>query len=106
MISEERLEKALRFLAETDESAAELKVQVERKNYLVDLSRRRGFKLSEGNIEERKAIAEMSDETKEAFNEYLSAMLEWEKLKAKRATEELIVEVWRSLEASRRQGRI
>ena len=73
MISEERLEKALRFLAETDETAAQLKVQVERKNYLVDLSRRRGFKLSEGNIEERKAIAELSDDTKRAFDEYLEA---------------------------------
>ena len=106
MISEERLEKALRFLAESDETAAELKVQVERKSYLVDLSRRRVFKLSDGNIEERKAIAELSDDTKAAHDEYLASMLEWEKLKAKRATEELIVEVWRSLEASRRQGRI
>jgi hypothetical protein len=106
MISEERLEKAMRFLAESDMEAAELKVQMERKSYLVDLSRRKIFTLSEGNVEERKAQAELAPETKAAEEEYLQAMLEWEKLKAKRATEELIVEVWRSLEASRRQGRI
>lgn len=106
MISQERLEKALTFLAETDQEAAELKVQVERKDYLVELVRKRLFAEATGNIEERKAEAELSPETQESHEEYLQAMLEWEKLKAKRTTEELVVEVWRSLEASRRQGRI
>jgi hypothetical protein len=96
----------MRFLAESDEQAAELKVQVERKDYLVDLVRKRLFVQAIGNIEERKAEAELSEEVQESHEEYLQAMLEWEKLKAKRTTEELVVEVWRSLEASRRQGRI
>jgi len=106
VISEERLEKAMRFLAETDLQSAELKTQVERKDYLVDLVRKRIFLGVTGNIEERKAKAEQDPEVQEAHEEYLEAMLEWEKLRAKRATEELIVEVFRTLEASRRQGRI
>ena len=106
MISEERLEKALRFLAETDEQAAEAKVSVSRREYVVDLYRRQMFLTETGNIEERKAKAETSSSVGNAMDQYLDTMLSWEKLKAKRATEELIVEVWRSLEASRRQGRI
>jgi hypothetical protein len=107
MISEERLEKALRFLAETDEKAAELKVQVHRKSYIVDLSRKREFLKAEAStIETKKAIAETSVQVRDSITEELDAELEWEKLRAKRATEELIVEVFRTLEASRRQGRI
>jgi hypothetical protein len=107
MISEERLEKALRFLAETDEKAAELKVQVHRKSYIVDLSRKREFLKADGSsIEAKKSIAEVSEQVRDAINEELESELEWEKLRAKRATEELIVEVFRTLEASRRQGRI
>ena len=104
MISDERMEKSLRFLAETDEQAAELKVMVSRKEYVVDYCRRTEFLKETGNIEERKAKAETTNRVTIASDSYLTAMLDWEKLKAKRATEELIVEVWRTLSANRRQG--
>jgi hypothetical protein len=106
MISEERLEKALRFLAESDEDFAESKVHMLRLDYALELARKREFLTAEGNNEERKAKAESSDHVQTVQGTYLDAVGAFEKKRAKRATEELIVEVWRSLEASRRQGRI
>lgn len=104
MISEERLEKALTFLATTDERSADLKGQVARKEYGAKLARSKIYLVSEGSVEARKAKAEVSVEVEQAEDELAQAIVEHEKVKAKRATEELIVEVWRSVEASRRQG--
>lgn len=104
MISEDRLQKALTFLAETDELSANLKAQMLRREYVSDLARKRAFLGAEGNNEERKAIAEVSQPVMAACGDYFDSVGEFEKLKAKRATEELIVEVWRTLSANRRQG--
>jgi hypothetical protein len=107
MISEERLEKALRLLSTTDEQAAELKIEMLRREYVVDTVRKRMFLVAEGtSVEQRKAVAETSAEVQESIGIYLDATSAFEKLKAKRATEELIVEVWRSLNANRRQGNV
>ena len=106
MIEDERCGKALHYLEHTDEDAAELKVQVSRKEYLLDLARRKVYLTAAGNIEERKAWAEMSDTVKAAHEEYIQAMLEHEKVKAKRLTEALIVEVWRTASVNRRVGNV
>jgi hypothetical protein len=106
MISEKRLEEAMRMLATTDETSAELKTNMLRKEYVMDLARRRCFLIHEGNIEERKAKAETDNSVTLAAEVYYEAVGAYEKLKAQRATEELIVEVWRSLNANRRAGNI
>jgi hypothetical protein len=107
MISEDRLEKALTFLARTDETAAELKTEVERKSYLLDLIRKKMFLDATGSsVEQRKAVAETSLEVQKANEEYLDAYLEWEKVSAKRKTEAIVVEVWRSINANRRVGNV
>lgn len=106
MVSEDRLEKALRFLAESDEQFAESKVNMLRLDYAADLARKRVFLGETGNNEERKAKAEASDHVQAVIGTYLDSVGVFEKLRAKRTTEELIVEVFRTLEASRRQGRI
>lgn len=106
MISEDRLQKALTFLAETDEEFAESKVHMLRLDYALELARKRMFLLAEGNNEERKAKAEASDHVQTVQGTYLDSVGAYEKRKAKRATEELIVEVWRTLSANRRQGNI
>ena len=106
MISEDRLQKALTYLAQTDEPAAELKAEVCRKEYLCKLSRAQSFILADGSVDLRKAIAEKSDRVQEAEEALAHAITEFEKVKAKRATEELIVEVWRSVNANRRMGNV
>ena len=104
MVTEERLTLALTLLASSDEESAELKVNAMRKEYLVDLKRKQLFLTSEGNIEARKAKAETSREVQDSITNYLDATVEFEKLKAKRTTEALIVEVWRTQSANQRQG--
>ena len=100
------MEKALGLLARTDEEAAELKTSVLRREYIADLIRKRLFLSAEGNNEERKAQAEVSKDVQDAMGLYFEAVREFERIKAKRATEELIVEAWRSVNANRRQGNV
>jgi DNA-binding GntR family transcriptional regulator len=106
LISEARLEKALSYLASTDEKSARLKTDVARKEYLLELARKKGFLLAEGNIEERKAHSETSKDVQDAHEAYLDALLEHERVKARRVTEALIIETWRSVKANRRVGNI
>lgn len=106
MISDERMEKALKYLATTDEEAAEAKTQVSRAEYLAKRVRARQFLLAEGNIEVRKATAETSQEASSADEELANAILAYEKIRARRTTEELVIEVWRSLGANRRAGNV
>ena len=106
MISETRMEQALKFLAETDEEYAEKKTNVERQAWCRDQAEARVFQLAEGNIPDRKATAELSSDVSEATERWLKAMLESKKLEAKRATQVLVIETWRSLNANRRQGNV
>lgn len=106
MISEERLQKALTYLAETDEPSALLKADVARKEYACKLGRSIEFIEANGSVELRKAVADSSTRVVRAEEELVMAILAYEKIKAKRATQELVVEVWRSLNANRRQGQI
>jgi hypothetical protein len=100
------MEKALAFLATTDEKAAELKTQSLRMEYVVDLARKRIFLTENGSIEQRKALAETHPDVQEAIGNYLDSVAEYEKVKAKRATEELVIEAWRSVNANLRRGNI
>ncbi len=103
-ISDERLQKALTYLAETDEESAMLKTDVERQEYIKKRTRAIGFLSAAGNVEERKAKAEVSDEVESAEHDYTRALQKHEAMAAKRKTEALIVEVWRSCNANRRQA--
>lgn len=105
MISDDRLQNALTYLAETDEELAQLKANVERAEYLKKRVRAAEFLSAEGkSIEERKAKAEVSKEVEDIEHDYTRALVAFEHIAAKRKTEALIVDVWRSINANRRQG--
>lgn len=107
MISDERMEKALKYLAMTDEEAAEAKAQVARCEFLAKRVRARQFLMASGpSVEAKKAVAETAPEVEDADGTLVEAILTFEKLRAKRTTEELIVEVWRSCGANRRAGNV
>lgn len=106
MISDERMTKALTFLAETDESSADLKTDVARKEYALDLAKRRLYLESSGAVEERKAKAEVSDVVQLAVEAHLKAIVAFERVRAKRTTEAMIVDTWRSVNANRRSGNV
>lgn len=105
-VSSERLSQALTYLAETDKACADANIEMQRREYAADKTLKRVFLDMTGNNEERKAKAVTSSDYDSAMTRYFEAAAEYETMKAKRKTEELIVEVWRSLNANRRQGTI
>ena len=106
MIKEDRLQKALTYLAETDEPAARAKA------YMVGLDKQEktvlGMELLKvtGTNPERDGKARNSDSYKQWQEMYQNAVMDYELYRNKRATEELIIEVWRSENANRRRGNI
>lgn len=105
-VSDERMEKALIFMAQTDNDAAVLKADVERAEYRCKLARAREFMEAEGSVEARKAAAESSKSVQDSEDTRYAAIVAFEKIKAKRATEELIIEVWRTCSANARRGNV
>lgn len=102
IISDDRLMKALQYLATTDEEAATLKADVERKEYQLKRSKALSFQLAQGTVADRNAFAEVQSEP--SAEAWFKAIEDNEKVKAKRQTEALIVDVYRTLAANRRAG--
>ena len=105
-IPDSRLEKALHYLATSDQSSAELKADVARTEYVAKLREAAAYKLSEGTVEERKAIAKLAATSQEAWEKHFLAIAAYEKVRAKRELESLVVDVYRTVSANRRQGQI
>lgn len=107
IVTDERCQKAIDYLVKTDEESAELKTDVARKEYALDLAKKRMYLESEGkNVEERKATAEISMDVQLSVEAHLKAMVTFEKVKARRVTAALIVDTWRSVNANRRSGNV
>jgi hypothetical protein len=104
VIDEERMSNALLFLSETDDSYAIAKADMLRGELLAKRARARVFVTSEGSVEARKAGAEIHVEVCAEDDELIRATLEFEALRAKRQRAEIVIDVWRSLEASRRKS--
>lgn len=108
IVSEERITKALNFLAKTDEDAARAKAYLERlesqKKEVVSVEALR----HEGKCSQK--AAEYKAYSSDAFKSHCDlierAAIESYKLKERRETARMIIEVWRSLNANRRQGNI
>ena len=103
-IDEERVGKAMRYLAITDLSYAGAKADLEAAEILRKRVRARIFLDSEGTVAERQAEAEVHDDTQAADDAYVTAIRVFEELKARRQRADLLVEVFRTLEASRRKA--
>lgn len=107
-ISDERLDKAMQYLATTDTEFAEWRGAVLRTEYLADVAESLAYKAlgSEGSVEDRKKAAKASEQVQKAMDEHIKAVVAFETLKARRQREVLVVELWRSTNANRRQGNI
>jgi hypothetical protein len=104
MIDERKLERAMNFLAETDASFAEEKASLRRSEILCKRVRARVYLTTEGTVATRDALSQTHPDTVAADDEYVAGVKAFETLHARRQRAELIVEVWRSLEASRRRA--
>ena len=108
MITEDRLEKALAYLAQTDEQSAEASANVK---YLDRLLKRRKalFITGESNLKSISAKEQAfyaSDTYKNAVEELFQAEVKASTLENKRDKEGLIIDLFRTLEASRRKHNV
>ena len=106
-ITDERLTKALTYLAETDQACAYAKALVE------GLSEQRKtlksilmMKSLQKSNDMRTADAYASEQYQEHVEKLQNAIADYETMRNKRMTEQLIIEVWRSCNANRRNGNI
>ena len=105
-ITTERMEKALSYLAETDETCAQLRADMERAEFKARATKDALFMRLTGTVAERTAQAGASEEYETAMNRYFDYLHAWESVRNKRGTESIVIEVWRSIGAARRSGQI
>ena len=104
VISEERMEQAVNFLAETDHDYAMAKAELERSEIHRKRVRSRIFLSEEGAVAVRQAKAEVHADTVAMDDRYIQALAAFEDLRARRQRAEIVIDVFRTLEASRRKG--
>ena len=108
MITEDRLEKALAYLAQTDEQSAEASANVK---YLDRLLKRRKalFITGESNLKSISAKEQAyyaSDDYQKAVQEIYDAEVKANTLENKRDKEGMVIDLFRTIEASRRKHNI
>jgi hypothetical protein len=106
MISEDRAEKALRFLVDTDEKCAMAKGEVERAEFFYKRTREAVFTHADGTVAERQATATQHSKTVEAHEEYVKALQLYSFLANKRSTEQIVLDVYRTISANKRMGNV
>ena len=108
MITEKRLEESLKYLADTDVTSAKANAQVK---YLDRLLKRKKALHITGNKDDKSISAKeqtyyASDIYKQAIDELFDAEVKSNTLDNKRDKEALIIDLFRTLEASRRKNNI
>ena len=106
MINEARLEKALSYLAQTDEPCAELKADVDRSEYKAKSLKAACFLHLEGGVAEREAKALQEQAVMDAYMLHFRAIRDYQAMANKRALEVLVVDVYRTISANQRRGNI
>ena len=107
LVTNERLERALVRLAESDEIYAGLKATMLRKEYMAKVAEALAFRQEkDGSVRDREMAARVAEPVMTAWDEYFEAVMQFETCRAQREREMTVIEVWRSLESSRRQGNI
>jgi len=97
------MENALDYRATTDDEYADRKTDVLRLEILCKRVRARAFLEQTGSVESRKAAAEGHSDVIKADMEYVEATAAFERLKASRETADILIDAFRTVEASRRK---
>lgn len=100
---EDRAHKALSYLIDTDQLAADLKLEAEKAEHRWQGTVDAHYLVETGPVEERKANARKQAEPR--YVEFLEAQRNYDAVANKRKTEALAVEWCRSLYSNYRQGK-
>jgi hypothetical protein len=107
LIDDDRLERALKKLAQTDAPMAQLVAEVERTEFKAKAMKEAIFlRIDGGSVAERQAKAVTSAEYAEAMDAYFAALQAREAMRNERSKEVIVIECWRSLSSARTKGMI
>jgi hypothetical protein len=107
MPSHDRVGKALDYLVTTDEELASFYAAKESGEYLLKhLIARVGLESGEKSSAARNEQALASDAYVEAIENLRDTVMELKHIEAKRKTEALVIDVWRTWNANQRKGNI
>ena len=107
VITEDKLEAALEYLASSDESSANLKADVARSKYVAELAEAFAFKtLTVGTVTDKQAEVQMDKGVQAAWDKHFTAIAAYEKVRARRERAVLIVDIYRTQAANRRVGNV
>lgn len=103
-ISQERMERSLKYLAETDKQYGMLKGMLEGLDYNLKIIEAQGVVNLQGtgNVDYIKSMSRISDDYKNLVVKIEELSIEFHTLAAKRNTEATVIECWRSLNANKR----
>lgn len=105
-LDDDRVEQALSLLASTDTKHAILSGEVKRLEEELKRVKARVFLESVGTVAERENKAVSSDLYGLAIEEYVRVWKDWKVMGNEREKNQLVIEVWRSLQANRRKGNL
>lgn len=107
LITEKRVEKALRLLAQTDDEVAVAKANEMRTEFMAKTAEALAFKQAEGSsAEERRQLSRLTDEVQTKHEEHFKAVAEHARLRARREREMIILDLWRTQQADQRRGNV
>ena len=101
---EKQVGAALQYMADTDAPCAKLTARVKALEFQCKTIRALEYLDATGTVAERDALSYASKVFRAFTEDYENAVAEHETIKARRKRAELTIEVWRSLNANRRQG--
>lgn len=103
-LTEDKVFEILTWLSVSDAKYAAAKADLESAEILRKRVRQRVWHEADGTAGERAAEAEISDDAQAADDAYIAALRAFETLKGQRQTANMLVEIYRTLESSRRAG--
>ncbi len=108
IVSDDRVDRAMQFLATTDLQCASAKSMVLRTEFMAKHTEALVYKSlgNEGSVEDRKQAMRIDERVVKAWDEHFNAVRDYEAVKARREREVLVVDLWRSTNANRRAGNL
>ena len=106
-ISDDRLETALKYLANTDAKIGQYKASLEELEDHKKIQYAICYCDAVGDtVSDRQQSAYTDDRYITHINSLADVRIHYEQLRAKRHTQEILIEVWRTLQANMRRGNI
>ena len=102
--TEQTVEKALLYLAESDEQYAQLYAAKDALKERIKIAKARAFLLSnESTAKAKEMAADCDPEVERYIDDWENTVAEYKLLESKRKRAEITIDVWRSVNASRRR---